>query len=488
MSETTPVQPPTLYDQLGVPDDADAAMIKAAFRKLMRTYHPDVYGPEGEAISKDLGAAYAVLSDPQARERYDRELAGEDEAADAGPSWVDEDEAGFEDAWGEEAQWEAPPEEPEAPEEPEDTQDPEPAPRVDPYPAPAERPRPRPEPKPTEPTERESTWPLTQYPKIVPRHPAAMVRKWAAAAGVGVALCLVWALIAQAPSQLEELPRRAGLVGAAVVVGALAAYILARPAASKSKRSKKPSRQPDPDPVPAKTTHALVVLVAGIAAILLFTPSGAWVFGAAGIAAVITAVCGFVYLRAVAVQKHLDQYMKWPTLRDNNLIGPAPGGAVEDLVRRDVERLLDIPQLRMFRNATPGLPFRYALLVGDRVALVRGLMARPGDYRWSGPSLLRDVPGEPYPEEVLTGDYAKALRDFQAGMGPRITVESWLIVYPVPAGGEIRSQRAQGFPTVSTAATAVQSIGDFLVGGDRREVVDQKAAVDVLKTMVRSGH
>ncbi|MDT9648908.1 DnaJ domain-containing protein, partial [Campylobacter jejuni] len=82
------VQPPTLYDQLGVPDDADAAMLKAAFRKLMRTYHPDVYGPEGEAISKDLGAAYAVLSDPQTRERYDRELAGEDEAADAGPSWV----------------------------------------------------------------------------------------------------------------------------------------------------------------------------------------------------------------------------------------------------------------------------------------------------------------------------------------------------------------------------------------------------------------
>ena len=62
------------YDVLGVRRDADSAAIKKAFRKLARTYHPDVNqeDPETEAKFKEAAEAYEVLSDPESRGAYDR--------------------------------------------------------------------------------------------------------------------------------------------------------------------------------------------------------------------------------------------------------------------------------------------------------------------------------------------------------------------------------------------------------------------------------
>ena len=60
------------YQILGVPRDADQAEIQRAYRKLARTYHPDVNSdPAAEDRFKDISEAYDVLSDPQARRRYD---------------------------------------------------------------------------------------------------------------------------------------------------------------------------------------------------------------------------------------------------------------------------------------------------------------------------------------------------------------------------------------------------------------------------------
>lgn len=62
------------YRVLGVPKDADAATIKKAYRKLARTKHPD-HNPgdaKAEAEFKEVGEAYAVLSDPAQREQYDQ--------------------------------------------------------------------------------------------------------------------------------------------------------------------------------------------------------------------------------------------------------------------------------------------------------------------------------------------------------------------------------------------------------------------------------
>lgn len=68
------------YAMLGVPKDADDAAIKKAYRKLARTHHPD-HNPgdvKAEAKFKEIGEAYAVLSDSEQRKQYDglRAMAG----------------------------------------------------------------------------------------------------------------------------------------------------------------------------------------------------------------------------------------------------------------------------------------------------------------------------------------------------------------------------------------------------------------------------
>jgi curved DNA-binding protein CbpA len=56
------------YTVLGVERDADAATIKSAFRNAIKAWHPDVNGdPEAAARSREIIAAYEVLSDPENR-------------------------------------------------------------------------------------------------------------------------------------------------------------------------------------------------------------------------------------------------------------------------------------------------------------------------------------------------------------------------------------------------------------------------------------
>ncbi|MBV9486824.1 MAG: DnaJ domain-containing protein, partial [Frankiaceae bacterium] len=60
------------YDVLGVPRTADAKEIQRTYRKLARQFHPDVNkDPAAEERFKELSEAYDVLSDPDARRRYD---------------------------------------------------------------------------------------------------------------------------------------------------------------------------------------------------------------------------------------------------------------------------------------------------------------------------------------------------------------------------------------------------------------------------------
>ena len=60
------------YQILGVPRDASQEDIQRAYRKLARTYHPDVnHDPGAEDRFKEVSEAYDVLSDPATRRRYD---------------------------------------------------------------------------------------------------------------------------------------------------------------------------------------------------------------------------------------------------------------------------------------------------------------------------------------------------------------------------------------------------------------------------------
>jgi len=62
------------YERLGVPRGASADEIKSAYRRLARRFHPDVNpgDPTAEEQFKEVGEAYAILSDSERRQRFDR--------------------------------------------------------------------------------------------------------------------------------------------------------------------------------------------------------------------------------------------------------------------------------------------------------------------------------------------------------------------------------------------------------------------------------
>src|SRR5438128_2134214 len=62
------------YKILGLPKGASEKEIKQAYRRLARKYHPDVNPGDksSEERFKEMGEAYAVLSDPDKRKKYDQ--------------------------------------------------------------------------------------------------------------------------------------------------------------------------------------------------------------------------------------------------------------------------------------------------------------------------------------------------------------------------------------------------------------------------------
>ena len=62
------------YEVLGLDKSADEAAIKKAYRTLAKKYHPDMNPGDAEAEKnfKEVNEAYAVLSDPEKKSKYDQ--------------------------------------------------------------------------------------------------------------------------------------------------------------------------------------------------------------------------------------------------------------------------------------------------------------------------------------------------------------------------------------------------------------------------------
>lgn len=67
----------TLYDVLGVSEEASAEEIKKVFKLLAKKFHPDVTildKDSAEGVFKEIAGAYAVLSNEAERQMYDHSL------------------------------------------------------------------------------------------------------------------------------------------------------------------------------------------------------------------------------------------------------------------------------------------------------------------------------------------------------------------------------------------------------------------------------
>jgi molecular chaperone DnaJ len=67
------------YFILGVKKDASQEGVRRAYRRLAKAHHPDVTGQRDSSRFQEINEAYEVLSDPEARERYNRRREGRPE-------------------------------------------------------------------------------------------------------------------------------------------------------------------------------------------------------------------------------------------------------------------------------------------------------------------------------------------------------------------------------------------------------------------------
>ena len=72
------------YKILQVDPAADLEIIVAAYRRLVRKYHPDMNrSPNATRHMQEINAAYEVLKDPARRAQYDKEISSQPSQSDA---------------------------------------------------------------------------------------------------------------------------------------------------------------------------------------------------------------------------------------------------------------------------------------------------------------------------------------------------------------------------------------------------------------------
>src|SRR5688572_11184299 len=76
------------YRMLGISRGENFRGIQDAFRDLAKRYHPDRRVPAGTQKFQDIQEAYEILSDPEKRKLYNRELEQEKASLSSGPESI----------------------------------------------------------------------------------------------------------------------------------------------------------------------------------------------------------------------------------------------------------------------------------------------------------------------------------------------------------------------------------------------------------------
>lgn len=76
--------PCDFFELLGLDCDCDDKEVKAAFRRLTKTTHPDIVGAVAEPLAVLLNSAYATLSNDSTREAYRKAVEGARKTFDGG--------------------------------------------------------------------------------------------------------------------------------------------------------------------------------------------------------------------------------------------------------------------------------------------------------------------------------------------------------------------------------------------------------------------
>lgn len=447
MNAATPI---THYEVLGVTDDADYAVIRGAYVALMKRYHPDVAGPSGTESTTRITAAWHVLQDSTRRAEYDRNLRQE-AAQHADEETHHQEPKEFVDEWGQDDQWDpvadgevidgeiddevGPPPEPPPPTNPSNS-----------FPPPGRR----------------NTSHADEEPAVSIEHPTRRLPLTAAALALALLATLTFITVRGIPT--FDLTGSGALTPAVVfaVVGvAVGGYFR---------------------PLTKGTTRDLLLYGAALAAL-----AGAVEIADLGASRgplrllyplLAGLAIGDILGTMLTEQRRLDRLISVKNLRRNNVFGSLPGGVEADMVETACRPLYDIPSLRMVHSPNETALFTHFLVCGNKVALTRGLVAPPGSFRWSGPSLLLD--GERMPTQVLTADYPAFLTQVQQALPEGVTVSSWVAVQTTSSGPVHDLATDPDHPKVVDMATLRDHIATFLTENNDTALVSQETVYQSL--------
>lgn len=448
---TTPPQAQqSLYELLGVPEDAELQDIRKAARKLLQAHHPDRGGdPE---VAAAINAAASVLTDPDKRAAYDAQLHA---PANAPEDVAPPDPDTFEDDWGQEAQWDAEPDlgDDDLVDEEIDGEivdDPAPAPSADGSTA-----------VPSTPTERPTRTPV--------HSPARAAGMW----GAGIwcilaALVTISVILAPTGAQLPWLS-----IGAGALVGVILAWFFARKST-------------------AYPGHHRARIAAVVSAIITLVPLTLLArtrpdLGLAVQAFVPSFIGAWITLSGLARQR---SYRHFPTPRKlrtpGMMFGPSSGTATAEMTSAMTWEVLaqsDLAAARAFQTSDAAAPYEKSIVCGNRIALVHGVVLPAGlnpncRVYWSEPSVFLMGPtGIPSP--IARQPHVAAFREGVKSRGTKgLRVQEFVVVWQPQGDRELPLQQSGDGLQLVTAGDAPAVIADFLRGENgASEVVDYEAAV-----------